>query len=163
VCFVVLHSSQDHLRLGTHDLDHPISCQSKKHRHVTLYLPVISHIKASLHHLVERKLEEILVVREFPNVFLEYLLGMPPERAIEFKIQLQPGIAHIAKSSYRMMPLELAELKLQLKDLLGKGYIHLSSSPWGCQSFFMKKKGEALHLCVDYLLSHPEIMNLGKI
>jgi hypothetical protein len=124
---------------------------------------VISLIKASLHHLVERKLEEILVVWEFPNVFLEYLLGMPPERAIEFKIQLQPGIAHIAKSSYRMMPLELAEPKLQLKDLLGKGYIHLSSSPWGCQSFFMKKKGEALHLCVDYLLSHPEIMNLGKI
>jgi hypothetical protein len=75
---------------------------------------------------------------------------MPPERAIKFKIELPPGITPIAKSLYQMMPIELAELKIQLKDLLDKGYIHLSSLLWGGPALFMKKKDEALHLCVDY-------------
>jgi hypothetical protein len=117
---------------------------------VTLHLPVISRIKASLHHVVEKKMEEIHVVREFLDVFSDDLPGMPPERAIEFKIELQPGTAPIAKSLYRMTPVKLAELKLQLKDLLDKGYIHPSSSPWGCPALFVKNKDEALHLCVDY-------------
>jgi hypothetical protein len=76
--------------------------------------------------------------------------GMPPERAIEFKIELHPGTAPIAKSSYRMTPVELAELKIQLKDLLNKGYIRPSSSPWGWSTLFVKKKDDALRLCVDY-------------
>jgi hypothetical protein len=63
---------------------------------VTLHLPVISHIKASLHHVVERILEDIHVVREFLDVFPDDLPGMPPERAIEFKIELQPGTAPIS-------------------------------------------------------------------
>jgi hypothetical protein len=75
---------------------------------------------------------------------------MPPERDIELKIELQPGTTPIAKSPYRMTRDELAELKIQLKDLLDKGYIHPSSSPWGCPTFFVKKKDEALRLCVDY-------------
>jgi hypothetical protein len=85
---------------------------------VTLHLPVISHIKASLHHMVEKKIEEVHVVQEFLDVFLDDLLRMPPERVIEFNIELQPGIAPIAKSLYRMMPMELVEPKIQLKDLL---------------------------------------------
>jgi hypothetical protein len=89
---------------------------------VTLHLPVISHIKASLHHMVEKRLKEIHVVQEFPNVFLDDLQGMPRKRAIEFKIELQPSIASIAKSPYRITPVELAELKIHLKDLLNKGY-----------------------------------------
>jgi hypothetical protein len=117
---------------------------------VTLHLPLISRIKASLHHVVEKKMEEIHVVREFLDVFSDDLLGMPPERAIEFKIELQPGTTPIAKSLYRMTPVKLAELKLQLKDLLDKGYIHPSSSPWGCPALFVKNKDETLHLCVDY-------------
>jgi hypothetical protein len=117
---------------------------------VTMHLPVISHIKASLHHVVERRLEEIHVVREFPDVFPDDLPGMPLERAIEFKIELQPGTAPIAKSSYRMTPVELRELKVQLQDLLDKGYIHPSSSPWGCPALFVKKKDGALRLCVEY-------------
>jgi hypothetical protein len=96
--------------------------------------------------VVERKIEEIHVVREFPDVFPDDLLGMPPERAIE----LQLGTAPIAKSSYRMTPVELVELKIQLKDLLDKGYICPSSAPWGCPALFVKKKDEALRLCVDY-------------
>jgi hypothetical protein len=85
---------------------------------VTLHLPVISHIKASLHHMVEKKTEEVHVVQEFLDVFLDDLLRMPPERVIEFNIELQPGIAPIAKSLYWMMPMELVEPKIQLKDLL---------------------------------------------
>jgi hypothetical protein len=75
---------------------------------------------------------------------------IPLERAIEFKIELQPSMAPIANNSYRMTPVELAELKIQLKDLLDKSYIHPSSSPWGCPALFTKKKDEDLPLCVDY-------------
>jgi hypothetical protein len=69
---------------------------------VTLHLPAISRIKASLHHVVERRLEDIHVVREFPDVFPDDLPGMPPERAIEFKIELQPVTAPISKAPYKM-------------------------------------------------------------
>jgi hypothetical protein len=117
---------------------------------VTLHLPAISRIKASLHHMVERRLEDIHLVREFPYVFPNDLLGMPPERAIEFKIELQPGTAPISKAPYKMSREELAELKIQLKDLLDKGFIHPSSSPWGCPALFVSKKDKGLRLCVDY-------------
>jgi hypothetical protein len=62
-------------------------------------------------------------------VLLDDLPGIPPERAIEFKIELQPGTAPIAKAPYWMTPVELVELKVQLKDLQDKDYIHPSSSP----------------------------------
>jgi hypothetical protein len=117
---------------------------------VTLHLPVISRIKASLHHVVERRLEDIQVVREFPDVFPDDLSGMPPGRAIEFKIELQPGTAPISKVSYKISWEELTELKIQLKDLLDKGFIHLSSSPWGCLTLFVSKKDKGLCLCVEY-------------
>jgi hypothetical protein len=81
---------------------------------VILHLPAISHIKASLHHVIELKLEDIHVVREFPYVFPDNLPGMPPERAIKFKIELQPGTAPIANAPYKMSPVELKELKIQL-------------------------------------------------
>jgi hypothetical protein len=69
---------------------------------VTLHLSVISRIKTSLHHVVERRLEDINVVHEFPDVFPDDLPGMPPERAIEFNIELQPGTAPISKAPYKM-------------------------------------------------------------
>jgi hypothetical protein len=75
---------------------------------------------------------------------------MPPERAIEFKIELQLGTTPIAKSSYWMTLMELKKLKVQLQDLLDKGYIRPSSSPWSCLALFVKKKDDALRLCVDY-------------
>jgi hypothetical protein len=117
---------------------------------VALHLPMIAHIKASLHHVVERKLEDIHVVQEFPDVFPDDLSGMPPERAIEFNIELQPGTALIAKAPHKMMPIELAELKIQLHDLQGKGFIRPSSSPWGYLALFVSKKDKNLHLCLDY-------------
>jgi hypothetical protein len=75
---------------------------------------MISHIKASLHHVAELKLEDIHVVRELSDMFPDDLPGMPPERAIKFKIELQPSTALIAKAPYKMSPMELKELKIQL-------------------------------------------------
>jgi hypothetical protein len=107
---------------------------------VTLHLSAVSHIKASLHHVVERKLQDIHVVREFPDVFSDELPGMPPKRAIEFKIELQPSTTPIAKAPYKMSPVELADLKIQLQDLLDKGFIRPSSSPLCCPTLFVPKK-----------------------
>jgi hypothetical protein len=117
---------------------------------VVLHLPVIVHIKASMHHTVAKSIEEIPLVREFLDVFPDDLPGIPPERVIEFKIVLQHGTAPVAKSPYKMTWEELAELKIQLKDLLDKGFIHPSSSHWGCPSLFVSKKDKYLRLCVDY-------------
>jgi hypothetical protein len=117
---------------------------------VTLHLPTVSHIKASLHYAVERRLQDIHVVREFLDVFPDELRGMPPKRAIEFKIELQPGTTPIAKALYKMSPVELANLKIQLQNLLDKYFIHPSSSPWGCPALFVPKKDKELCLCVDY-------------
>jgi hypothetical protein len=79
---------------------------------VTLCLPVIVHLKVSIHHTVAKNIEEIPVVREFLDVFLDDQLGMPSERDIEFKIELQPGTALIARSPYKMSQNELVELKI---------------------------------------------------
>jgi hypothetical protein len=117
---------------------------------VILHLPVISRITASLHHMIELKLGDIHVVHEFLDVFPDDLPGMPPGRAIKFKIELQPGTAPIAKSPYKMSPVELKQLKIQLHGLLDKDYIRPSTSPWGCSALFVEKKDKELHLCVDY-------------
>ncbi|KAL5647153.1 hypothetical protein ACJX0J_041508, partial [Zea mays] len=78
------------------------------------------------------------------------LPGLPPERDVEFVIELKPGAAPISRRSYRMPPNELAELKIQLQDLMDKGFIIPSSSPWGCPAIFVKKKDQTLRMCVDY-------------
>jgi hypothetical protein len=77
---------------------------------------------------------------------------MPPDRDVEFVIELQPGTTPISKRPYRMPPKELAKLKTQLQELLDKGHIRPGSSPWGCPAVFVKKKGGSLRLCVDYRL-----------
>jgi hypothetical protein len=115
---------------------------------VSLHLLAVSRIKVSLHHMVELKLEDIHVVREFLDVFPDDLTGVPPKRAIEFKIKLQPGTAPIAKAPYKMSPVELKELKIQLQGLLYKGYIHPGTSPWGCSALDVEK--DKASLCLDY-------------
>jgi hypothetical protein len=89
-------------------------------------------------------------VKEYLDVFLEELPGMPPHREIEFVIDLAPGTTPIAKRPYRMAVTELAELKKQLNELEQKGYIKPSSSPWGAPVLFVKKKDGSMRLCVDY-------------
>jgi hypothetical protein len=93
---------------------------------------------------------EVPVVSEFPNVFPEELPGMPPDHDIEFVIELMPGTAPIYKSPYRMATLELAKLKEHIKELLEKGFIHPSSSPWGALVIFVLKKDGTQRLCMDY-------------
>ena len=88
----------------------------------------------------ESKLEDIPVVCEYADVFSDDLPGMPPDRDIEFVIELQPGTAPVSKRPYRMLPKELTELKIQLQELLDKGFIRPSSSPWGCPALFVKKR-----------------------
>jgi hypothetical protein len=127
-----------------------VHLDSPMYGEVILHLPVVSHIKASLHHVVELKLKNIHVASEFPDVFPEDLPGMPPERAIEFKIELQPGTTPIAKAPYKMSPVEMKELKIQLQGLLDKGYIRPSTSPWGYSTLFVEMKDKELRLCVDY-------------
>jgi hypothetical protein len=84
---------------------------------------------ASAHHTITQNLKDILVACEFPDVFPEDLPGMPPDRDVEFTIELQLGTTPISRRSYKMTPKELAELKIQLKELLDKEYIRSSSSP----------------------------------
>jgi hypothetical protein len=82
---------------------------------------------------------EVPVVNEFPDVFPEELAGMPPDRDIEFVIELKPGTVPIYKTPYRMATPELAKLKEHIKDLLEKGFIRPSSSPWGAPVIFVPK------------------------
>ena len=90
------------------------------------------------------------VVEEFPDVFPDDLPGMPPDRDIEFIIELLPGTAPIAKRPYRMGVNELEELKKQLKELSDKGFIRPSASPWGAPVIFVDKKDGTQRMCVDY-------------
>jgi hypothetical protein len=117
---------------------------------ITLYLSDQGCTRSCALALIESPVERIPVVCEYPDVFLDELPGMPPDRDIEFAIELQPGTAPISKRPYRMPLAELAELKKQLQELLDKGFIRPSTSPWGCPALFVKKKDESLRLCVDY-------------
>jgi hypothetical protein len=93
---------------------------------------------------------EVPVVNEFPNVSPEELPGMAPDQDIEFVIELKPGIASIYKTPFRMTAPELAELKEHIKELLEKGFIYPSSSPWGAPMIFILKKDGTQRLCMDY-------------
>jgi hypothetical protein len=93
---------------------------------------------------------EVPVVNAFLDVFPKELPGMPPDRDIEFVIVLKPGTAPIYKTPFRMTTPELAELKEHIRELLEKGFIHPSSSPWGAPVIFVSKKDGTQRLCVDY-------------
>jgi hypothetical protein len=90
------------------------------------------------------------VVKEFADVFPEELPGMPPERELEFTIDLKLGTKSIARTPYRMSTPELQELKMQLKELLDLGLIRHSVSPWGAPFIFIRKKDGSWRLCIDY-------------
>ena len=96
------------------------------------------------------KLEDIPIVRDYPDVFPNDLPGLPPERKVEFTINVAPGTASIFKAPYRMAPLEIKELKIQLQELLNKGFIRPSVSPWGAPVLFVKKNDGSMRLCIDY-------------
>jgi hypothetical protein len=127
-----------------------VQLDSLDHGVVVLQLSSPLSTTPSLYHATTQKLEDIRVACEFSDVFPENLSGIPPDRDVEFTIELQPSTAPISRRPYKMTPKELVELKVQLNELLDKGYICLSSSHWGCPALFMKKKDQSLRLCVDY-------------
>ena len=112
---------------------------------------------ATVNQLSDGARKEDPVVDEFPNVFPNDLPGMPPDRDIEFIIQLLPGTSPIAKRPYRMGVNELEKLKKQLKDLQEKGFIHPSSSPWGHLLFLLTRKMvlKGCVLIIDHLMRLP--------
>ncbi|WVZ76436.1 hypothetical protein U9M48_024412 [Paspalum notatum var. saurae] len=114
------------------------------------FVPVQSLATHQLHRLVTKTIDEVPVVCEYLDVFPDELPGLPPDRAVEFAINLVPGTAPIAKAPYRMSGKEYDELKKQLDDLLEKGLIRCSISPWGAPVLFVKKKDGSMRLCIDY-------------
>jgi len=122
--------------LGRHDAT--IQCAkrtvlltSSSGEKIELVCTLPSAAEGSVHQLDDKSLEDIKVVCDYSDVFPDELLGMPPDRDVEFVIDLLPGTAPISKRPYRMSSDQLLELKKQIKDLLEKGFIHPSSSPWG--------------------------------
>ena len=93
---------------------------------------------------------DVPVVQEYPDVFLEELPRIPPERQVEFRIDLIPGAAPIAKALYWLASPKMKELCTQLQELLDKGLISPSSSPWGSLILFVKKKDWSHQMCIDY-------------
>ncbi|GJT94236.1 putative reverse transcriptase domain-containing protein [Tanacetum coccineum] len=98
----------------------------------------------------EPKMNEIPIVREFSDVFPEDLSGLPPQRQVEFRIELVAGAAPVARSPYRLAPSEMQELSGQLQELQDKGFIRPSHSPWGAPVLFVKKKDGSFRMCIDY-------------
>ncbi|GJS74791.1 reverse transcriptase domain-containing protein [Tanacetum coccineum] len=98
----------------------------------------------------KKKLDDIRVVRDFPEVFPDDLLGLPHVREVEFRIDLIPGASPVVRSPYRLAPSEMLELSNQLKELQEKGFIRPSHSPWGAPVLFVKKKDGSMRMCIDY-------------
>jgi hypothetical protein len=130
---------------------------SEKEVVTKLYLPELE--EGAYHHLsVDGKesnpIDTIRIVSEFPNVFPKELPGMPPERKVEFAIELIPGTAPISKRAYRVSGPELVELKKQIDELLENGYIRPSTSPWVAPVLFVEKKDDTKRMCIDYRASN---------
>nr|GEV18914.1 putative reverse transcriptase domain-containing protein [Tanacetum cinerariifolium] len=96
------------------------------------------------------RLEDVPIVRDFLEVFLEDFSGIPPARQVEFQIDLVPGAAPIARAPYRLAPSKMKELAEQLQELSDKGFIRPISSPWGAPILFVKKKDGSFRMCIDY-------------
>ncbi|KAI3810891.1 hypothetical protein L1987_20522 [Smallanthus sonchifolius] len=98
----------------------------------------------------KRSVQDIPIVRDFPEVFPDDLPGLPPVRQVEFRIDLVPGANPVAKAPYRLAPSEMQELASQLQELADKGFIRPSHSPWGAPVLFVKKKDGSFRMCIDY-------------
>nr|GEW65918.1 hypothetical protein [Tanacetum cinerariifolium] len=98
----------------------------------------------------EKRLKDVPIDQDFPEVFPEDLLGIPPTCQVEFQIDLIPGDVPVARAPYRLAQSEMKELSDQLKELFDKGFIRPSSSPWGAPVLFVKKKDGSFWMCIDY-------------
>ncbi|GJS78249.1 putative reverse transcriptase domain-containing protein [Tanacetum coccineum] len=110
----------------------------------------VAYLAYTIDAQVEKQVIDIPIVREYLDVFLEDLPSIPPDRQVKFGIDLVPGAAPIAKTPYQLAPTKMQELMKQLQELLDKGFIRPSSSPWGAPILFVKKKDGLKRMCVDY-------------
>nr|GEW27029.1 putative reverse transcriptase domain-containing protein [Tanacetum cinerariifolium] len=112
----------------------------------------MSRLLSKYHHNQRRRqVKDLPVVQEFPKKIYEDLSGIPPTRQVEFRIDLIPGAAPVARAPYRLAPSEIKELAEQLQELTDKGFIRPSSSPWGAPVLFVKKKDGSFRMCIDYM------------
>ncbi|GKG12313.1 hypothetical protein Tco_0346550, partial [Tanacetum coccineum] len=98
----------------------------------------------------EPRISDIPVARDITDVFPEDFSGLPPQRQVEFRIDLIPEATPVAKSPYRLAPSEMKELYGQLQELQDKGFIRSSHSPWGAPVLFVKKNDGSFRMCIDY-------------
>ncbi|GJR02259.1 putative reverse transcriptase domain-containing protein [Tanacetum coccineum] len=98
----------------------------------------------------EKRLEDVPIVREFPEVFPKDLPGLSPAQQVEFQIDLVPSVVPVARVPYLLAPAELQELSTQLQEISGRGFVRPSSSPWGAPVLFVKKKDGSFWMCIDY-------------
>nr|GEZ30951.1 putative reverse transcriptase domain-containing protein [Tanacetum cinerariifolium] len=98
----------------------------------------------------KKRLEDVPIVQNFPEVFPKDFPGLPPTRPVEFQIDLVPDAAPVTRAPYRLAPSEMKELAEKLKELSDKGFIRPSSSPWGAPVLFVKKKDGSFQMCIDY-------------
>ncbi|KAD4888036.1 hypothetical protein E3N88_20109 [Mikania micrantha] len=155
------------MQLGSFDIIVGMDWLSKNHAKVICFekyirIPLADAQKylrkkyvAFLAHIVEKKdkekkIQDVPVIRDYPEVFLDDLIGLPPVRQVEFRIELIPGATPVAKSPYRLAPSEMQELARQLQELSDKGFIRPSSSPWGAPVLYVKKKDGSFRMCIDY-------------
>jgi hypothetical protein len=126
-----------------------VKLTSSQGERVEVNVSMPAEAETVVNHSAEKSLENNRVVYEYLDVFLDELLGMPPDRDVEFSIELLPGPAPISKRPYRMDVKDLGELKKKIDELLEKGFIRLSSSPWGALVLFMDKKDGSRRICVE--------------
>ncbi|GKF50148.1 hypothetical protein Tco_0146615 [Tanacetum coccineum] len=146
------------IKLGSFDIVIGMDWLSKYHARVicdekVVHIPINSEIliiRVMENNSDEKRLEDIPVVREFLEVFLEDLPGLPPFRQVEFQIDLIPGTAPVAQAPYRLALSEMQELSNQLQELSDRGFIRASTSPWGALVLFVKKKDGPFRMCIDY-------------
>ena len=124
---------------------YPILCKIHDGGQLTSWL-----VSLNLEDEVRQDMSLPRVVCEYEDVFTNELPGLPPSRDVDFFIKLYHGTSPISMTPHRMAPVELQELKVQIQELLGKGFIRPSTSPWGAPVLFAKKKGKNLRLCINY-------------
>ncbi|KAI3695288.1 hypothetical protein L1987_78283 [Smallanthus sonchifolius] len=112
------------------------------------YIAFLAHIVQK--DVKEKSIQDIPIIRDFPEVFPKDLSGLPPVRQVEFHIDLMPGANPVDRAPYRLAPSEIQELASQLQELSDKGFIRPSHSPWGAPVLFVKKKDGSFRMCIDY-------------
>nr|GEY42869.1 putative reverse transcriptase domain-containing protein [Tanacetum cinerariifolium] len=146
------------IKLGSLDVVIDMDWLSKYHAKIlcdekVVHIPIDDEtliIRVMEKKLDEKRLEDIHVVKEFPNIFPEDLPGLPPVRQVEFKIDLIPGTTPVARAPYRLAPSEMQELSNQLQELIDRGFIQPSTLPWGAPVLFVKKKDRSFRMWIDY-------------